>query len=409
MKYVIIGNSAAAIGCVEGIRKADKEGKILIIASEPHHTYSRPLISYLLMGKTDEQRMKYRPDGFYEENGCETMFGRSVTSISPDKKTVTLDDGSEIAYDKLMVATGSRPFVPPVAGLDKVKNKTSFMTLDDAHSLRSMTGPKTDVMILGAGLIGLKCAECLIGKVKSITVVDMADRILPSILTPEAAAMVQRHLEKYGVKFILSDSAEEFTKDSAKLKSGKTVEFDVLVTAVGVRPNTGLVSEAGGKVQRGIYTNEKCETTLRDVYSGGDCTEYYDSALGDVRILAILPNAYMQGLTAGVNMAGGEAVFEHAIPMNAIGFYGLHIITAGVYDGESYVKSDGESYKALYYKDNLLKGFILIGDVARAGIYTSLIREATPLDSLNFELIRERPQLMAFAKNVRKSRLGEEQ
>ncbi len=409
MKYVIIGNSTAAIGCVEGIRKVDREGKILIISAELHHTYSRPLISYLLMGKTDEQRMKYRPDAFYEENGCETMFGKSVTKISPDKKTVTLDDGSEIAYDKLMVASGSRPFVPPVEGLEKVKNRTSFMTLDDAHSLKAMTGPKTDVMILGAGLIGLKCAECLIGKVKSITVVDMADRILPSILTPEAAAVVQRHLEKYGVKFILSDSAAEFTKDSAKLASGKTVEFDVLVTAVGVRPNTGLVSDAGGKVGKGIYTNEKCETTLKDVYSGGDCTEYYDSALGDVRILAILPNAYMQGLTAGINMAGGEAAFEHAIPMNAIGFYGLHIITAGVYEGESYVKSDGENYKALYFKDNVLKGFILIGDVARAGIYTALIREATPLDSINFDMIKERPQLMAFAKNVRRSRLGEEQ
>lgn len=408
MKYVIIGNSAAAVGCVEGIRKADKEGEILIIASEPHHTYSRPLISYLLMGKTDKERMKYRPDSFYADNGCDTMFGRTVTKISPDKKTVTLDDGSEIKYDKLMVSTGSRPFVPPVTGLEKVENKTSFMTLDEADTLQAMVGPKSDVMILGAGLIGLKCAECLIGKVKSITVVDMADRILPSILTPDAAEMVQKHLEKYGVKFILDDSAAEFTKTTAKLKSGKTVDFDVLVTAVGVRPNTNLISDAGGKVGRGVYTNEKCETTIADVYSGGDCSECYDSAFGDVRILAILPNAYMQGLTAGVNMAGGEALFEHAIPMNAIGFYGLHIITAGVYDGDSYIKSDGENYKALYYKDNRLKGVILIGDVARAGIYTSLIREETPIDSINFELIKDRPQLMAFAKSIRKSRLGAE-
>lgn len=408
MKYVIIGNSTAAVGCVEGIRKVDKEGEILIIASEPHHTYSRPLISYLLMGKTDKQRMKYRPDSFYADNNCNTMFGRTVTKISPDKKTVTLDDGSIIAYDKLMVATGSKPFVPPINGLDKVKNKTSFMTLDEADALQAMVGHKSEIMILGAGLIGLKCAECLIGKVKSITVVDMADRILPSILTPDAAAMVQKHLEKYGVKFILDDSAAEFTKDSAKLKSGKTVDFDVLVTAVGVRPNTSLISDAGGKVGRGVYTNEKCETTIPDVYSGGDCSECYDSAFGDVRILAILPNAYMQGLTAGVNMAGGEALFEHAIPMNAIGFYGLHVITAGVYDGDSYIKSEGENYKALYFKDNLLKGYILIGDVARAGIYTALIREETPLDSVNFELIKDRPQLMAFAKTVRKSRLGAE-
>ncbi len=408
MKYIIIGNSAAAVGCVEGIRKVDKEGEILIIASEPHHTYSRPLISYLLMGKTDKERIKYRPDSFYKDNACGTMLGSTVTKISPDKKTVTLDDGYEIAYDKLMVAAGSRPLVPPVTGLEKVKNKTSFMTLDEADALQAMAGPKSDVMILGAGLIGLKCAEGLIGKVKSVTVVDMADRILPSILTPGAAAMVQKHLEKHGVRFILDDSAAEFTENSAKLRSGKTVDFDVLVTAVGVRPNTNLISVADGKVGRGVCTNEKCETTIPDVYSGGDCSECYDSALGDMRILAILPNAYMQGLTAGVNMAGGEALFEHAIPMNAIGFCGLHIMTAGVYDGDSYIKSDGENYKALYYKDNRLKGFILIGDVARAGIYTALIREETPLDSINFELIKDRPQLMAFAKTERKSRLGAE-
>jgi len=407
MKYVIIGNSAAAVGCVEGIREKDKDGQILIISSEPHHTYSRPLISYLLMGKTDRQRMKYRPDSFYADNSCETMLGCTVTKIEPDKKTVILEDGTEIAYDKLMVATGSRPFVPPVAGLDKVKNSTSFMSLGDSDRLKSMLKSDSKVMILGAGLIGLKCAECLIGKVGKITVVDMAPRILPSILDVDGAAIVQKHLEKHGVEFILDDSAAEFTENSAKLKSGRTVDFDVLVTAVGVRPNTSLVSDCGGKVNRGVCTDDKCATSLDSIYAAGDCSESYDSALGDIRILAILPNAYMQGAVAGTNMAGAEAVYENAIAMNAIGFYGLHMITAGVYEGECFVKQDGENYKALFYKDNLLKGFILIGDVARAGIYTSLIRERTPLDTIDFELIKERPQLMAFAKKERKSRLGE--
>ncbi len=409
MKYVIIGNSSAAIGCVEGIRKVDKEGEILLISNELHHTYSRPLISYLLMGKTDEERMKYRPNSFYEQNACKTMFGRTVTKIFPDTKKVTLDDGSEVAYDKLMVATGSRPFVPPIAGYDKVKNKTTFMSLDDAKELQAMLSFDSDVMILGAGLIGLKCAESLIGKVRTITVVDMAPRILPSILDVDGAAAVQKHLEKCGVKFILDDSSAEFTENTAKLKSGKTVKFDALVMTVGVRPNTSLVSDCGGKVNKGVYTDEKCATSIKDIYAGGDCSESFDSALGDVRILALLPNAYMQGLVAGENMAGGEAVYEKAIPMNAIGFYGLHIITAGVYEGEAYIKADGENYKALFTKDNMLKGFILIGDVARAGIYTSLIREKTPLDTLDFELIKDKPQLMAFAKKERKSRLGEEQ
>ena len=161
MKYVIIGNSAAAVGCVEGIRQIDKESPITLIASEPHHTYSRPLISYLLYGHTDEQRMKYRPDSFYADNGVETMLGETVTAIDPKGKTVTLESGKVVSYDKLMVATGSRPFVPPIEGLDKVEKKFSFMTLDDAHALDAALNKDSRVLIMGAGLIGLKCAEGL--------------------------------------------------------------------------------------------------------------------------------------------------------------------------------------------------------------------------------------------------------
>ena len=137
--------------------------------------------------------------------------------------------------------------------------------------------------------------------------------------------------------------------------------------------------------------------------SPGEC---HDLSMGTDRILAILPNAYLQGETAGVNMAGGEKSFDNAIPMNAIGFFGLHIITAGSYDGETWVEATEHTYKKLVSKDNLLRGFILIGDVARAGIYTSLIREQTPLDSIDYELIREKPQLMAFTIHQRAACLG---
>ena len=127
------------------------------------------------------------------------------------------------------------------------------------------------------------------------------------------------------------------------------------------------------------------------------------------RVLALLPNAYMQGNTAGINMAGGKASFDQAIPMNAIGFLGLHIITAGTYDGETYVRRDGENYKILFYKEDVLKGYILIGDVARAGIYTALIRNRTPLSSIDFKLICEKPQLMAFTARTRRDLLSKQQ
>ena len=401
MKYVIIGNSAGAVGCIEGIRQMDKEGSITVIASEPHHTYSRPLISYLLLGKTDEQRMKYRPDSFYKDNNCTTIFGKTVVKIDKDTKQVVLDDGKSIAYDKLLVATGSKPFVPPMQGMETVEKKFTFMTLDDAKALQSALTPESRVLIVGAGLIGLKCAEGISKSVKSITVVDLADRILPSILDEKGSSLVQAHIEKQDVKIYLSDSVQSFDTTVAKLKSGAQIDFDILVIAVGVRPNTELAKEAGGEVNRGILTNDHCATTLPAVYAAGDCTESMDITTGENRVLALLPNAYMQGECAGINMAGGEKLYNKAMAMNAIGFFGLHIITAGSYNGDEYIAEGAGGYKKLITSDNHLKGYILIGNVERAGIYTALIREKTPLDSIDFELIKEKPQLMAFSKKDR--------
>lgn len=405
--YVIVGNSAAAIGCVEGIRQVDTKGSILIVSDEPHHTYSRPLISYLLWGKTDRQRMKYRPDSFYEDNKVDTLFGVKATALHPEEHTLELDNGETVTYGKLLLATGSRPFIPPMEGLDKVEKKFTFMTLNDALALEEAITPDSKVLIVGAGLIGLKCAEGIFEKVASLTVVDLANRILPSILDEEGSKLVQEYIEKKGVKFYLSDSVAKFEEGVARLNSGAEVEYDVVAIAVGVRPNVELAQQAGIDVNRGILTDVHCATSAADVYAAGDCTVSHNIASDQDQILALLPNAYMQGETAGVEMAGGEANYDKAIPMNAMGMLGLHMITAGVYDGEVYKEQNCEGYKKLFVKDGKLKGYILIGDVIkRAGIYTSLIREQTSLDEIDFDLIKHSPQLMAFAKKERKVKLA---
>lgn len=405
--YVIVGNSAAAIGCVEGIRQVDQNGSILIVSDEPHHTYSRPLISYLLWGKTDRQRMKYRPDSFYDDNKVDTLFGVKATALHPQEHTLELDNGETVTYGKLLLATGSRPFIPPMEGLDQVEKKFTFMTLNDALALEEAITPDSKVLIVGAGLIGLKCAEGIFEKVGSLTVVDLANRILPSILDEEGSKLVQEYIEKKGVKFYLSDSVAKFENGTATLKSGAKVEYDIVVIAVGVRPNVELAQQAGIDVNRGILTDVHCATSAADVYAAGDCTVSHNIASDQDQILALLPNAYMQGETAGIEMAGGEARYDKAIPMNAMGMLGLHMITAGVYDGEVYKEQNCEGYKKLFVKDGKLVGYILIGDVIkRAGIYTSLIREQTPLDEIDFDLIKHSPQLMAFAKKERKVKLA---
>lgn len=410
MKYVIIGNATAAIGTVEGIRSVDQEGEIVLISSEPHFTYGRPLISYLLLGKTSEENMHYRPDNFYEVNHVTTMLGRTVTRIDNNAKKIVLENGETVSYDKVAICTGSRPFVPPMEGLDSVQDQTSFMTLDDAHRLAELLGDQKDkdVLIIGAGLIGLKCAEGILHLSKSLTIIDMAPRILPNVLDEYGSSFLQSYLEDLGMKFYLSDSVAKFSAPHhAVCKSGLELDFDVLVVAVGVRPNTQLAEEIGCDVNRGVLVNTRSETSVEDVYAAGDCTVSHDIATDTDRILAILPNAYQQGETAGINMAGGNTVFDTAFPMNASGFLGLHMITAGSYDGEEYITKTENSYKKLVVRDNKLVGFILIGEVDRGGIYTSLIRDQVPLDTINFDLIREHPQLMAFAKSERAKKLAQ--
>ncbi len=406
MKYVIIGNSVAAIGCIEGIRRVDKAGEIIVVGREPYHVYSRPLISYLLLGKTDRERMAYRPLEFYEKNGCTLLAGKSAVSLDAAAHTVTLDDGSELSYDKLLVATGSRPFVPPIKGLDTVGGYHAFLTLDDALKLDAEVNGESEVLIIGAGLIGLKCAEGISRKVKHITIVDMAQQVLPSVLDAGGAEVVKQHIEAQGITLHLGVSIEAFAGKEMLLTDGRRIPFTTLVVAAGVRPEVELVKAAGGEVNRGIVTDSSGKTTLPDVYAAGDCAESYDISNGTSRILALLPNAYMQGEAAGSQMAGGALLFDRAIPLNATSLWGLHMTTAGSYIGQDLVYGANGDYKRLFYENDLLKGFIIIGNVERTGIYTALIRNRTPLSSIDFELICEKPQLMAFSKAERKKQLG---
>lgn len=408
MRYVIIGGSAAAIGCIEGVRSVDKTGEIILITGETEWNYSRPLISYLLEGKTTRDKMWCRPDSFFTRNGVTVKAGVLATALDAGDRTVRLSTGERLAYDRLLAATGSRPFVPPIPGLETVDRTFCFQTLSDASALAEALRPESRVLILGAGLTGVKCAEGIRGLCAQIAIADLAPRVLPAVLDDTAAAMVQARMEEKGVRFYLNDSAAAFRGNTARLQSGTELEFDVLVTAVGVRPNTQLVADAGGAVDRGILVDGRCATTLPDVYAAGDCAQGYDAVSGEKRMLPLWPNAMLQGETAGINMAGGRADYTQGIALNASGVFGLHMVTAGSYEGESFTVQRDGSYKRLVTADGVLKGVIMVGDVSRAGIYTDLIRKKKPLSEIDFDLIRESPQLMAFSQKDRRVQLGGE-
>jgi len=239
-----------------------------------------------------------------------------------------------------------------------------------------------------------------------ITCIDLAPRVLSSILDDDGSEIIKKHLESHNIKFHLQRQIARIEDNTAYLDDGTAIPFDILVMAVGVRPNISLLKDIEGKTNRGIVIDERCRTSIPDIYAAGDCCESHDISSGEQKVMALLPNAYMQGECAGLNMAGVDFTFDQAFPMNSIGLLGKHIMTAGTYAGEIYIEKDENNYKKLFYSGNRLNGFILIGNIEKAGIYTSLIRERTPLDTLDFELICKMPGLMAFSRKIRAEKLG---
>ena len=415
MNYVIVGNSAAGIGGIEGIRMIDKKSNITVISDEKYHTYSRPLISYYLANKVSLDDMKYRKDDFYKENNVQTFFGEKVVSVNKDDKVVELISGKQIDFDKLLLATGANPFIPPITGSDKEGIET-FINLDDAKDIGQKIENEEikEVVILGAGLIGLKAAEALLKLGIKVKVVELADRILSAILDKKSAQIVQSYLEDKGISFILEDTIKEFLGDSkvegAILESGTELECGLAVIAVGVRANTDIVEGTDIKLNRGIIVDNNLESNIEGIYAAGDVSEGYDLVQDKSSVIPIWPNAYHQGLVAGQNMAGVEKSYQQGFARNSIGFFNLDMITAGVIEAQdddcevlTTTFLEDTSYRKIILKNNRIIGFILLNQIDRAGILTGLIKEQKDVSKFKDELLKPDFGYLSFDKDERES------
>lgn len=414
MKYLIIGASAAGLAAAESIRKTDKSGEVTVLTKEEYLPYSRPSISYYLKGAVDERDMYLRKASFYKEQDIHIITSAEVTKIDTDKKTVKAGR-KEYAYDKLCLATGSKPFVPPMKNVEGHKNVFTFLDLAAVKAVKKAAKKDTKAVVIGAGLIGMKAAEGLSQICASVDVVELAPRVLPSILDEKSAKSVKAHLEANGIQFHLENTVTEANvkKDMVKsvvLKNGDVLPCDLLVLAVGVRPETALAEKAGLEVNRGIITNpETMQTGNKDIYAAGDCTVSVDMLDGSNKIIALWPNAVQQGNVAGSQMAGGNVTISGTYSVNAIDFYGLRICTCGLINakGEQYsdrIKTCGNSYKRLVFEGNKLVGFVLINASENAGIYTSLVANKIDLDVLENDIM-DSPSLFMFSKETRTTKL----
>ncbi|MCM1284872.1 MAG: FAD-dependent oxidoreductase [Acetobacter sp.] len=415
MKYVIIGASAAGLAAAEGIRKTDKKGEITILTKEAYLPYSRPSISYYLKGVVEEKNIYLRKASFYKENNINIITNTEITKIIPEKKIVKAGR-KEYPYDKLCIATGSKPFIPPMKNAEGNKNALTFLDLAATKEVKKAAKADTRAVVIGAGLIGMKAAEGLSKICKSVDVVELAPRILPSILDEKSAKSVKAHLEANKIKFHLKNTVIEAKSKNNKitdviLQNGEVLPCDLLIMAVGVRPETDIAQSAGLEVDRGIITNPATmQTSDESIYAAGDCTVSVDMLDGSKKIIALWPNAVQQGEVAGSQMAGENLTIDGTYSVNAIDFYGLRICTCGLINaqGEQYsekIKSEGKSYKRLVFDGNKLVGFVLINSSTNAGIYTNLISNRVDINSLQEDIMND-PSLFMFDKDIRKAKLS---
>ncbi len=397
--FVIIGNSAGGIGCVEAIRERDRDASVLVISAEKYHAYSRALIPYYLDGKIDFEKMYFRPPDFYERMNVDTKLGARAVGIDVDNKAVVLENGEKVEYGKLLIATGGKPFIPPMDGLKDQENVFTFLKMDDVLAVEKALENARKAVVLGGGIIGLMASEVLAKKGIEVKVVELADRVLAPVVDETTSRIVERKFQENGVEIILNNTISkvvgEKRVEKVVLKDGRELELDMLIVAVGVIPNTDVVKDTPIKVNRGIVVNRKMETSVKDVYACGDCAEIYDFVLGENRVLPLWPTAYMGGRIAGFNMVGEEREYTLATSMNAMHFFDYYIINAGLNvpnDSEEFeviYRLEGDSYRKFALKDGKIAGFIIAGKMERAGIFLKLMEEEVDVSDFKDALLKD--------------------
>lgn len=397
--HVIIGNSTAAIGAIEAIRSIDVHASIAVVSAESEHTYSRPLITYYLAGKVSEENIYYRPLDFHERMNVACFLGISVDHIDTETKQVHLADGQSLHYQNLLLAAGGAPVAPPIPGIDRPG--VFFMnTIEDARRAKGWLAHTSRAVVIGAGLTGMKTAEALAEIGQQVSVVELADRVLPTTLDRRASEIVQKWFKSHGVDILtgVSVTGIEGRQDSndvwaVNLSTGESIVCDSVFVTVGIKPRIELVRGTQIQVQTGILVDRHMRTNVPDVYAAGDIAQAYEPITGEVRVVPILPNAYLGGRVAGINMAGGNATYNVGMSANSTFFLGLPVMSAGLAtqdqtDGFNVmIKEFGLSYRKLVIRNNKLVGMIAVADIAGVGMLTGLMRDGTDVRGLEDKML----------------------
>ncbi|HII4513257.1 NAD(P)/FAD-dependent oxidoreductase [Clostridium perfringens] len=377
MRYIVVGASAAGISGAKTLRELDKDAEIILV-SKDENVYSRCILHHYISGHRDIEALDFTDRDFFEKYNIEWKKGLEVKSIDDREHVIGLSNGESLKYDKILLATGASAFIPPVENLREAKNVVGLRNLEDAIKIKEEAEKVKNVVVLGAGLVGIDAIAGLAFKDLNVTLVEMGDRVLPIQLDKYASSKYEKRFEDAGVKLKLGVRAEKVLIDENKnpkallINTGEEIPCELIIVATGVRSNVAFLKDSSIETDRfGLIINEKGETNARDVYGAGDITGRNP----------IWPTAVKEGIIAANNMVGNEIFMEDFFgSKNTMNFLGLTTMSLGVVNipDDSYTEEidiSGDNYKKIIHKDGKIYGAIIQGDLSYAGVLTQLIKE----------------------------------
>ena len=406
--HLILGAGPAGVIAAETIRKQAPGDTITIVGDEREPPYSRMAIPYLLIGHVDERGTYLRKGASHFTDLKVNVVQARVTSVQAATKTVALDNGQNVAFDTLLVATGSHPIHPPIPGIDSQGVHTCW-TLEDARAIEALATKGARVLQLGAGFIGCIIMESLAARGVKLSVVEMGDRMVPRMMGPTAGGMIRDWCEAKGVQVFTGTKVESITPGTplqVKLSNGKTVEADLVISAAGVRPAIGYLEKSGIQCLLGVLTDEHLQTNVPGIFAAGDCAEAFDKVSGKTIVSAIQPNAAEQARVAAMNMvafARGKAPaaeLKGVTQINVLDTLGMISTSFGDWQGRpggdhvELTDLAAGRHLSLQFQGDVLVGCNSVGWTEHVGVMRGLVEGQVKLGEWKAVLQKDPTKLM---------------
>ncbi|KPL79028.1 hypothetical protein ADN00_03820 [Ornatilinea apprima] len=402
MRYVIVGGGLAGATAAQALRRLDAQGEVHLYAAEPYPYYFRPRLWELIAGSAKEEEVFFRPAEWYADQGIHLHLGQAVGEILPEAHEIELAGGERIGYDRLLLATGGRPYVPPFLGSD-LPRVVTLRTLEDAHNLIEISKKAEEMVVIGGGLLGLETAYSLMQRGVNVTVLEVFPRLLPRQLDEPGAALLQSSLEGMGFRFVLGSEPQEITLAgdvlAVETRDGRCLEGEAVLISAGVRSNTDLAKAAGLAVNYGVVVNEFLQSSAADVYAAGDAAEFENKVYG------IIPAASEQASAAAANMVNpGSQAYTGTLPSTRLKVVGVQLASLGEATAEDAdceilrrVDEASGRYTRLTLRGQRLTGAILMGDTSAFMPIKRLIDRKKDVSAVKERLLDDNFDLKAFS------------